>query len=323
MLRLRLTALLPVNTSHDQCQCYDKLQQIRKLEFIIADAIQKGCKHIITCGTSESNHCRATAAACAELGLKSHLFLESYLDDVSKVKYDGNLFINRLCGANIYLVPRPRGYKDYIKPRMQMLADKIERETGEKSKLVSTGGSDEIGLWGFIQCFDEIRRQGIEFDDVVVTCATGGTVAGLTIANYLAGQPYKCHGILVCADSKFMHNEINENMQSLGITGVRSEDLVTMYEDYKGPAYCENYPYQLEYIVRTAHETGILLDNAYTGKAAYGFSQLLQNKPEVFKGRRILFLYSGGLISLQTQAMAEALLPLESKSTIMMFPEKL
>lgn len=42
-----------------------------------------------------------------------------------------------------------------------------------------------------------------------------------------------------------MHNEINENMQSLGITGVRSEDLVTMYEDYKGPAYCENYPYQL------------------------------------------------------------------------------
>ena len=48
-----------------------------------------------------------------------------------------------------------------------------------------------------------------------------------------------------------------------------------------------------EFIAQTAKQTGILLDNCYTSKAAYGLQQLLLNKPEVFKGRRILFIHSG------------------------------
>ena len=49
--------------------------QVRKLEFILADAVQKGCKHVITVGSIQSNHCRATVMAASHIGMKSHLFL--------------------------------------------------------------------------------------------------------------------------------------------------------------------------------------------------------------------------------------------------------
>lgn len=51
----------------------------------------------------------------------------------------------------------------------------------------------------------------------------------------------------------------------------------------------------LEFVIDTASMTGQFLDTTYVGKAAYGLSQLMQNKPEVFKGKDVLFLHSGGL----------------------------
>src|SRR5262245_39741817 len=47
--------------------------KIRKLEFVAADALAKGCDTLVTEGTSQSNHCRATAAVCAKLGLHCRL----------------------------------------------------------------------------------------------------------------------------------------------------------------------------------------------------------------------------------------------------------
>ena len=57
--------------------------KVRKLEFLLADAISKGCDSVITCGSIQSNHCRATAVAAAELGFKSHLFLRWHGEMVS------------------------------------------------------------------------------------------------------------------------------------------------------------------------------------------------------------------------------------------------
>ena len=51
--------------------------------------------------------------------------------------------------------------------------------------------------------------------------------------------------------------------------------------------------YFIEYMAEAALQTGILFDSTFTGKASYGLSDLMQNRPEVFKGRRILFVHSG------------------------------
>lgn len=54
---------------------YALFSQIRKLEFLLADALHTKCKHVITCGGIQSNHCRITALAARELGLTPHLVL--------------------------------------------------------------------------------------------------------------------------------------------------------------------------------------------------------------------------------------------------------
>ncbi|KAF6032190.1 hypothetical protein EB796_009516 [Bugula neritina] len=101
-------------------------EPVRQLEFIIADAIAKGHKHIITAGAVHSNHCRAVAASCAELGLQSHLFLRTPAKQVSDLKFDGNLFLDRLFGANFYLVPADADYVEFIEVKMQELAEQIK-----------------------------------------------------------------------------------------------------------------------------------------------------------------------------------------------------
>ncbi|KAF6041615.1 hypothetical protein EB796_000070 [Bugula neritina] len=171
------------------------------------------------------------------------------------------------------------------------------RETGESSHLVCVGGSDNTGIWGYIQCFAELRQQAVEFDDIVCVCGSGGTVSGLAIANYLCGMPYRCHGILVCDSNQYFHEEVNGNLEALGVKDVRSEDIVHLHDAYKEPGYGRNLPCHFEFISQSAVQTGVILDNTYTGKAAYGLRDLMQNKPGVFKGRRILFIHSGWLFS--------------------------
>src|SRR6185312_5753662 len=61
--------------------------KIRKLEFTLAQAQSEGCDAIVTCGGVQSNHCRATALLCAQLGLKCRLILRGEMQP----PYDGNL----------------------------------------------------------------------------------------------------------------------------------------------------------------------------------------------------------------------------------------
>ncbi|XP_067935182.1 uncharacterized protein [Watersipora subatra] len=280
--------------------------KVRKLEFLLAEAMVNSCKHVITTGAVTSNHCRATAVACAELGLKAHLCFMSNVEKVSDLSVDGNMLINTLVGADMRVIDT--NSFPCVQQHMEKLASEIKESSGEKSSIVPTGGSNLTGIWGYLQCFQEIQDQSLEFDDLVCVCGSVATVSGLAIANYLCGSPYKIHGVKVGVNCDA--NEIvNDMLAGLGITGVSVGDIVSLYEGYEGLGYARSQPLELELIAQVAAATGIILDTTYTGKAAFGMYELMSNRPEVFKGRRILFLHSGGAPSLHTAAVSSALLP--------------
>ncbi|XP_046335288.2 bifunctional D-cysteine desulfhydrase/1-aminocyclopropane-1-carboxylate deaminase, mitochondrial-like isoform X1 [Haliotis rufescens] len=210
--------------------------KVGKLEFLLADAILKGCKHVITCGTSPSNHCRALALACRQLGLVPHLFLTMTSEDLG---CRGNILLDRLSGADIYMMPPDSDDERDVHPKMESLARRIMSETGEKSCLVPKGGANLIGCFGSMAIFDELYNQGAldRFDDVMVACGSSGTASGICIANYLAGSPLRVHGVLVRHDPEFAHDHVNSTLRQLGVEGVRSEDIFSIIDTYQGEGY--------------------------------------------------------------------------------------
>lgn len=161
--------------------------KVRKLEFIFGHILQNGYKNVITCGGLQSNHCRATAVIAAQLGVKSHLLLRYDSNEIESS--NGNLFLARMCDANIYLVPKRAKFETELKCRQESLAEEIFKQTTQKSYAMPVGGSDSLGLFGYLNAWQELLEQGVQekFDDVVVVCGSGGTIAGLAIGNFLTG----------------------------------------------------------------------------------------------------------------------------------------
>ncbi|XP_064615088.1 uncharacterized protein LOC135479223 [Liolophura sinensis] len=281
----------------------------RKLEFLLADAIDKGCKHVTTCGGIQSNHCRATALGAVQYGLTPHLFLRADIKDPEEVGCDGNLLLNRMCGAKMYFTPRFSPYETVLRPRMEKLAEKIEASTGEKTYHIPVGGSNGVGVYGYLNAFQEMINQGVleQFDDIVFACGSGGTAEGLALGNYLTGSKVKIHGILVSDSTQYFEDHINGNLDENGLTGVRCRDILDLVEGYKGRGYGLSTPEELDFITDIGVKTGIILDPTYSGKAAYGLAQELQNSPNRFQGTRVLFLHTGGVFGLYDGRLAETL----------------
>ncbi|XP_022800920.1 bifunctional D-cysteine desulfhydrase/1-aminocyclopropane-1-carboxylate deaminase, mitochondrial-like, partial [Stylophora pistillata] len=165
--------------------------KVRKLEFVLADALDKKCDTVITCGGLPSNHCRTTAVAAKQLGLNCYLLLRSSDQKTVNVGCKGNLLLSRMAGSNIILVPELK-YKSGLKPMMEKVAEKL-RQQGSAPYLVEVGGSSYTGLFGYLTAFQEMMDQNLleDFDDIVLTVGSGGTAAGIAIANYLTGSKLK------------------------------------------------------------------------------------------------------------------------------------
>ncbi|XP_046335287.1 bifunctional D-cysteine desulfhydrase/1-aminocyclopropane-1-carboxylate deaminase, mitochondrial-like [Haliotis rufescens] len=284
--------------------------KVGKLEFLLADAISKGCKHVITCGGAPSNHCRALALACRQLGLIPHLFLTSGAKTSDDVGCRGNILLDRLSGADIYMMPLDSDDERDVHPKMESLAKKIMDDTGEKSYLIPKGGSNLMGVFGTMAIFDELSRQGAleRFDDLFLTCGSGGTTTGLCIANHLAGSPLRIHGVMVHSTPADAHRHVNGTLRELGVEDARSEDIVDVIDTYQGKGYSISKQEELDFIVEVSSTTGVLVDPTYTGKAAWGLVQEMKNNPGRFKGRRVLFLHTGGMFGLFDGRMDDMLM---------------
>ncbi|OWF54484.1 bifunctional D-cysteine desulfhydrase/1-aminocyclopropane-1-carboxylate deaminase, mitochondrial-like [Mizuhopecten yessoensis] len=295
--------------------------KVRKLEFLMADAVVRECGHVITGGSVQSNHCRATAVAARQLQIQPHFLIRTDAQDPSEIGSNGNLLLDRLCGAHIYAIPKKSPYETEMKPRMEKLAKKLKEETGEESYLMPVGGSSSVGLFGYITVFEELISQGLfnQFDDIVFACGSGGTAAGLSISNHLTGSHVKCHAITVCDDKVYFTDHINKTLCDIRLDTVHCQDVLDIVEGHKGRGYGLSTQDELEFIMKVSRETGIMLDPVYAGKAAMGLVKELNNNPDRFKGERILFLHTGGIFGMFDGSL-DSIVKEETRNLVHMWP---
>ncbi len=295
--RLRLRAGAPVWIKRDDQTGSDLSgNKVRKLEFLLADALERRCDIVLTCGGVQSNHCRATSVAARRLGMDSVLFLRGE----EPAHPDGNLLIDRLVGARlVYITAEEYARRGEI---MAAAAARLEGD-GHRPYVIPEGGSNALGAWGYIAMMEELARQG--FADRVrhIFCATGsaGTLAGLHLARHLLGLSIQPWGVAVCDDGRYFRRRVLEIAEDFrgqfGIGPVLSPDEVRVVEGYKGPGYAMTFPRLLDLIRHTAAEEGLILDPVYTGKAFLAMSDLLADGT-IPPDQEVVFIHTGGIFSL-------------------------
>jgi len=276
--------------------------KVRKLEFSVQEALNLGCDMLITCGGIQSNHCRATAAVAAKLGLKSLLVLRGS-DEGS---YDGNLFLNKLLGADIKFITS----EEYKNNRLSIMEDlKLFYENkGYKPYIIPEGASNGIGTFGYFNAMKEIISQekelGIHFDKIIVAVGSGGTHAGLLLSQKILNHNCEIIGFNVCDDEEYFKDRIYnilEESKSIFKTEINiSKKEIHIIDGYVGQGYGLCSPENLAFIMDLAKLEGLILDPVYTGKAMFGLAQEIR-KGTFNKKENILFIHTGGVFGLYPQ----------------------
>lgn len=280
--------------------------KIRKLEFLLADAKARSADTLVTCGGIQSNHARATAAVAARLGLRCVLLLrttDSELD-VMRVVPTGNLFLDRMLGAEVRLIT-PAQYRERNALMRDVAAELTQ--TGRRPYVIPEGGSNGLGSLGYVEAMREVRTQidaglpGGAFDVVVHACGSGGTAAGVALGASRFGVAPEVRTMAVCDDRRTFEAVIDRIIAEARALEAGLDDSANLVVDdtAKGPAYAIASPEQKSLIVSVARHTGLILDPVYTGKAFAGLISLARSGD--IDGRRVLFLHTGGLPGLLSQ----------------------
>ncbi|KAA8499126.1 putative D-cysteine desulfhydrase 1, mitochondrial [Porphyridium purpureum] len=285
--------------------------KVRKLEFLLADAMHQRCDVIISAGGIQSNHARTTAVAARELGMEPHMFLRLKTPDQPHTAGShGNMFLHKMVGTHVHLVP-PLPYLTGLLPKMEALKEKLSETRGLASYIIPIGGSNSLGVWGYLMAWDELLHVDNvyeRFDDIVLAVGSGGTASGLAIGNYLTGGKVKVHAVSVCDNAEYFHEHCNEMLRDLGL-GDRtcSEEILDILDDYKGRGYALNTDEELKFCLQIAQATGVPVDPVYTLKAVLGMTTEMRNNPARFQGRRVLFIHTGGIFGLFDMRMVDHL----------------
>jgi D-cysteine desulfhydrase family pyridoxal phosphate-dependent enzyme len=274
--------------------------KVRKLEYLVADALANGADTLVTAGDVQSNHARATAVVAARLGLLSVLVLEGHANQSDW--WQGNAFLDRLVGAEIDW--QADGSVDQ---RLEAAAERLRR-AGRKPYVIPVGGSNELGVWGYIDAAREAKDQcyvlGVPIHRIVCTSGSCGTHVGLLLGVKLSGWKVRVTGIGISSTAE------KKTTWARGLFGrtVATYDLpVTLgpndveIHDYSGAGYAKSRPEELAAITDAAQRSGLVLDPVYTGKAYYGMMDLIA-RGVIGRDENLLFFHTGGLLGLLAKA---------------------
>ncbi len=269
----------------------------RKLEFLVADALEKGADTLITCGAVQSNHCRLTLAAAVKEGLKCRLVLEERVPGSYNPKASGNNFLFNLLGVEkTKAVP---GGTDLL-AEMQKFLEELAAE-GRKGYIIPGGGSNEIGATGYVACAQEILEQafdmGLNVDHLVTASGSAGTHAGLVTGFYGTNANVPVVGINVRQKKDIQEESVYKLVEKtaahVGINTRIPRDAVKCFDEYVGPGYSLPTTEMVEAIEMLAKLEGILLDPVYTGKTMAGLIGLVR-QGYFRKEDNVLFVHTGG-----------------------------
>ncbi len=277
--------------------------KVRKLEFLLGEALARGCDTVITGGAQQSNHSRQTAAAAASCGLACHLVLAG---ETPTAVPEGNLLLDLLCGAIPHYCGEHRKGED-----IPALAKQLETE-GARPYLVPYGGSNPLGALGFVNAARELAEQlserGEKPSHVIFASSSGGTHAGL--AQGLAWYAPDVIPFGIGIDPEEGRSEDFKG-QVLAIARgaaqlLKSESSLDSRDiHYSGEFHGEGYGVigegEKEALRLVATTEGVVLDPVYTGRAMKGLITLIRSG-EFSSDQTVVFWHTGGLPTLFQRA---------------------
>ena len=270
--------------------------KVRKLEYLMADALEQGAKVLITTGGHQSNHARMTAAAARKFGMKPVLVLRGNRPQ----SYQGNLLLDHLLGAEIDFLD-PDAYFTEIDPRMQFHADQALAR-GERPYIIPLGGASALGAMGYVAAIREMAAQHAAGDRpaphvIVAPVGTGGTLAGLVIGCAMFSPRTEVVGVAVTGSAVPFSERIatmaNAGAELLGLDRRWSPDEIRIENDYIGPGYAIPSEAGNAAIGKVARLEGVLLDPIYTGKAFAGLMDCVR-RGVIPRESTVLFVHCGG-----------------------------
>ena len=179
--------------------------KLRKLEYIIPDAIASNADTLVTIGGVQSNHTRQVAAVAAKIGMKCRLVQEAWVPHEDAV-YDrvGNILLSRIMGADVRLVDE--GFDIGIRKSWEDALMDVEAQGGRPYAIPAGASVHKYGGLGYVGFAEEVRAQerelGFAFDYIVVCTVTGSTHAGMVVGFARDGRQRRVIGIDASATPK-------------------------------------------------------------------------------------------------------------------------
>jgi 1-aminocyclopropane-1-carboxylate deaminase len=272
--------------------------KLRKLEYIIPDAIASNADTLVSIGGVQSNHTRMVAAVAAKIGMKCRLVQESWVPHEDAV-YDrvGNILLSRIMGADVRLVDD--GFDIGIRKSWEQAIEEVKAAGGKPYAIPAGASVHKFGGLGYVGFAEEVRAQekalGFAFDYIVVCTVTGSTHAGMLVGFTKDGRARKVIGIdasFTPAQTKAQVLSIAQNTARLVELGQEIvEDDVVLLEDYAHPAYGVPSEDTKQAIRLSARLEGMITDPVYEGKSMQGMIDLV-NKGYFPAGSKVLYAHS-------------------------------
>jgi len=264
--------------------------KIRKLEYLLHDAVRKNVDTLVSCGGIQSNHCRAVAWAAAKTGLSCVLALRGE----KPAEIEGNLLLDRILGADTRFFS-VQDFKDISSVEKTVTRQLIQN--GKRPYWIPMGGSNATGTLGYVQMIRELAASSVSFDHIYLALGSGGTFAGVWLGCRHAKLQPRIHGIAVCDDAAYFMAEIlriRQEFQDWYGMKVDFEGAEQAIDDHHvGIGYALNTEPELKQLVHFASLEGLVLDPVYTLKAFLGMVNHIRSG-KIEKGRNVLFVHTGG-----------------------------
>ncbi len=274
--------------------------KLRKLEYIVPDAIASGADTLVSIGGVQSNHTRMVAATAAKIGMKCRLVQESWVPHEDAV-YDrvGNILLTRLMGADSRIVDE--GFDIGIRKSWEDAIADVKKNGGKPYAIPAGASVHKFGGLGYVGFAEEVRIQekalGFAFDYIIVCVVTGSTQAGMIVGFAADNRAHKVIGIDASGTLEKTRQQVREivdNTAELVELGrkVRDDEII-INPDYAYPVYGVPSKETNDAIRLAARTEAMITDPVYEGKSMQGMLDLIA-KGFFPKGSRILYAHLGG-----------------------------
>ncbi len=275
--------------------------KLRKLEYIVPDAIAQGADTLVTIGGVQSNHTRQVAAVAARLGMHCRLVQESWVP-YSDAVYDrvGNILMSRVMGAEVELVDE--GFDIGLRASWERALEDVADRGGKPYDIPAGASVHKYGGLGFVGFAEELRAQeaelGLRFDYVVVCTVTGSTHAGMLVGFAKDDRAQNVVGIDASATPAQTRAQVMDIAQKtaelVGLGREIADEELVLIEDYAYPAYGLPSAETNDAIRLAARLEGMMTDPVYEGKSMQGLIDLVQ-KDYFPAGANVLYAHLGGV----------------------------